>query len=417
MNREQAKTLRSGLLSELTGSLLPFWIERTQDAVHGGFIGRMSNDLIVEDRAPKGLVLNARILWTFSAAYRFQPKDAYIAMARRAYEYLQEHFWDAENGGAYWMVDHAGDPLDDKKKTYGQAFLLYALAEFCGATGDLGALDRAKTLFEWIEAAAWDPVHRGYLETFERDWSPASDLRLSDKDMNEAKSMNTHLHVLEAYTSLYRIWPEALVRQRLEALLDLFAGHIIDPGTLHFKLFFDETWKSKSSTASFGHDIEGSWLLCEAAGVLGERRRIAAVRKQAVEMADAVYREGLAGDGGLLYEGGPKGVVDHDRHWWPQAEAVVGFLNAYAISKEKRYWDAALGMWDFIRKTMVDGKRGEWFWRVSREGVPYETEPKVSEWKCPYHNSRMCLEGIRRIDSLTAKSSRPSKAAGSRRFV
>jgi mannobiose 2-epimerase len=417
MNKEQAKTLRSGLLSELTGSLLPFWIERTQDGAHGGFIGRMSNDLVVEDRAPKGLVLNARILWTFSAAHRFQPKDVYLAMARRAYEYLQEHFWDPENGGAYWMVDYAGDRLDDKKKTYGQAFLLYALAEFCGATGDLGALDRTKTLFEWIEAAAWDPVHQGYLETFERDWSPASDLRLSDRDMNEAKSMNTHLHVLEAYTNLYRIWPETLVRQRLEALIGLFTGRIIDPDTLHFRLFFDETWKSKSSTASYGHDIEGSWLLCEAAEVLGERRRIAAVRRQALEMAGAVYRDGLDGNGGLLYEGGPEGVVDHDRHWWPQAEAVVGFLNAYSISKEKRYWDAALGMWDYIRKTMVDGKRGEWFWRVSAEGVPYETEFKVSEWKCPYHNSRMCLEGIRRIDSLTATSSRPSKAAGSRKFV
>jgi mannobiose 2-epimerase len=415
MNRKQAQTLRKELAHELTANLLPFWTTRTQDHDHGGFIGRMSNGLIVEVHAPKGLVLNARILWTFSAAHRFKPKDDYLTLARRAYEYLQERFWDGEHGGAFWMVDHAGKPLDDKKKTYGQAFLLYALAEYYRATGDLGALDRAKTLFEWIEAVAWDPVHGGYLETFERDWSPASDVRLSDKDMNEAKSMNTHLHVLEAYTNLYRIWQEPLVKRRLEGLLDIFIEHILDAGTHHFRLFFDETWNSKSKVVSFGHDIEGSWLLCEAAGALGGKARLSAVRKQAVAMADAVYREGLDKDGSLLYESGPEGISDTDRHWWPQAEAVVGFLNAYVISKEKRYWDAAFRAWDFIRKTMIDKARGEWFWRVSREGVPYDTELKVSEWKCPYHNGRMCLEGVQRLGALLARSPRPLKAAGRRK--
>jgi mannobiose 2-epimerase len=230
--------------------------------------------------------------------------------------------------------------------------------------------------------------------------------------MNEAKSMNTHLHVLEAYTNLYRVWQEPLVKERLEGLLDIFTGHILDAKTHHFRLFFDEAWNSKSPVVSFGHDIEGSWLLCEAAEAVGGRARLSDMRGRAAAMADAVFREGLDSDGSLLYEGGPQGIIDTDRHWWPQAEAVVGFINAYAVTGEERYWNAAMGAWEYINGHIIDKKRGEWFWRISREGVPYGTEFKVSEWKCPYHNSRMCLEGVYRLDALLGKTSKSLKAKG-----
>ena len=388
---------------ELRGDILPFWLKHTLDEDYGGFRGKISNDLTIHPRADKGLILNARILWTFSRVAQVYTEPVYGQTARRAYDYLMKFFWDQEYGGTFWQVDFEGHPVDSKKRTYGQAFTLYALAEYFRHSQDSECLNTAIRLYEFIEQNTADPVERGYFETYNRDWRLASDQRLSEVDMDEKKSMNTHLHILEAYANLLRVWENQELRGRLHQLIEVFLDHILDSETLHFRLFFDERWNSKSNRFSFGHDIEGSWLLCEAAEVLGSEALLNKTKEASSNMAQTVFEQALDAEGGLSYEGNPSGVLDTDRHWWPQAEAVVGFLNAYQISRREYFLDAASRSWDFIENHLLDPLHGEWLWKVSRDGVPSQEKSKVDMWKCPYHNSRACLEIMTRVDELRAR--------------
>jgi mannobiose 2-epimerase len=387
------------MYDELRFDILPFWLKYTIDDEYGGFRGQIANDLTIDPHAAKGLILNARILWTFSKAFSVYRDPLFLATARRAYEYLIRFFWDPEFGGYFWMVDFEGRPIDTKKRIYGQAFTVYALAEYYRAMDDPEILAKALSLCQKIEAASHDAKRGGYFETYERDWTLAADQRLSDTDMDEKKSMNTHLHMLEAYAALLRLHEDANVRRRLHELIEIFLDRIVDPATQHFILFFDEEWQPRSEKISFGHDIEGSWLLCEAAEILGDPDLLKRVRKTAVRMAEAVYEEGVDTDGGLVYEADPTGIIDTNKHWWPQAEAVVGFLNANELSGRQHFMDAAERSWAFIEKYIVDHEHGEWFGLVSQTGIPDTEHYKVDTWKCPYHNSRACFEVMERIDA------------------
>lgn len=398
---ETVQEFSLAIRNELENNLVPFWLERSVDPEYGGFIGQMSNGGTIDPRAPKGLILNARLLWTFSALYRFNEDNRCRDMAGRAYDYLEAYFWDRSHGGTFWQVDFKGHPIDDKKKIYGQAFYIYALAEYCQAFINDLALRRAKQLFDLIETNSRDQTYGGYIEVCNRDWSVAEDLRLSDKDMDEKKSMNNHLHLLEAYTNLYRIWPDTQLRQRLTELIDLFDRQIADPTSGHLNHFFDETWQPKSANYTFGHDIEASWLLCEAADVLGDPNVTLRTQRLALRLARITIAEALDDDGGLCYEGQAGNVTNPNREWWPQAESVVGFLNAYELSSDRSFFEAAQKAWVFIEKHFIDREHGEWFWRIDRTGRPDPAEPKISQWKGPYHNVRACLETIRRLQQIT----------------
>ena len=392
--------LRAAIEAELDEDLLPFWRERCVDLDNGGFIGEMDNEGVVRSDAAKGLILNSRILWSFSAVYRTlgEPRD--LELSRRAYAYLREHFADREHGGFHWSVDSKGQPLDGAKRIYGQAFCIYSLSEYHRATGDSAALEAAQVTFELLERHAHDDSEGGYFESLSADWSPAADQRLSRKDMDAPKSMNNHLHVLEAYTHLYRVWPDSRVAARLGELIDLFDRHIVSRTAegCHLHHFFDATWRVLSNSYTYGHDIEAAWLLTQAAAVLGDHKRRVLVQERAVELARAVFAEALDVAGALAYAGREGQVIDSNREWWCQAEGIVGFWQAYSTTGESAFGEAAGRIWHFIDTRMVDRVHGEWFWRVFPDGSVDPSEPKVSEWKGPYHNVRMCLEMLQRID-------------------
>jgi mannobiose 2-epimerase len=389
--------------AELEDNILPFWIRHTVDREHGGFHGIIHSDLTVDKKAPRAAVINARILWTFSAAARVLGNPQYREMADRAWDYIIHKFWDKLHGGVYWMLDYKGNPISDRKQIYAQAFTVYAMAEYFRATGRTESLDRAKLLFRLIEKHSRDPVFKGYLEACSRDWGALADMRLSEKDLNSPKSMNTHLHVMEAYTTLLRVWRDPELAARQNDLLEVTMDRIVDGAAGHFRLFFDKQWNSLSDHVSFGHDIEGSWLLSEAAEVLGDPVLLACARKTAVRMAEAVRDEGLDRDGSIFYERDSKGeFVDPNKHWWAQAEAVVGFYNAWQLSGQARFLLAAERAWQYIEARIVDKEHGEWLAKLRPDGTPWKEEEDadaclVGPWKCPYHNSRMCFEMMERL--------------------
>jgi len=390
---------------ELRRGILPFWATRAVDREQGGFFGRIGEDGQPDPAASKGGVLNARILWTFSAALRHRPDPLYRTMADRAFDYLLEHFWDREHSGLFWEVDGRGGMLAGRKQTYGQAFGIYALAEYFRATGVQSAIDHAGRLIEDIEAHAFDPASGGYWEARGRDWQPIDDIRLSAIDLNAPFSMNTHLHLLEAYTGLALASNEPRHRGRLRAVLEIMLDRIIDPETGHLILFQDEQWRPMSAAISYGHEIETSWLLCEAADTLADDALLARVSAVALRLADGVLERGYdAVDGGILYELSPNGHLDTNKEWWVQAEGVVGFLNAYRLSGRGQFLDAALQTWDFIEAHVIDPVVGEWRTRVTRSGEPIAGFARVDFWKCPYHNARAMLEIAERTPRLRAEA-------------
>ncbi|MDB5149145.1 MAG: N-acyl-D-glucosamine 2-epimerase [Mucilaginibacter sp.] len=399
VSKDQLATFSNELTEELK-NILNYWLNHTVDEANGGFWGKIDNDNQVTAGAAKGSVLNARILWSFSAAYNQNHDEAYLQAAKRAYDYIKVCFVDDEFGGVYWSVNYKGDKLDTKKQVYANAFVIYALSEYYLASKLETVKEEAISLYHLLVDKSYDQDKTGYLEAFTREWQPLGDLRLSAKDANEKKTMNTHLHVLEAYTNLYRIWPDDELKQQIETLVNNFFDHFIDAEAGHLVLFFDEDWNRRSHTVSYGHDIEATWLLLEAAGTIGNHEMITRIRGICIAIAEATI-QGLDADGGLWYEYEP--ANDHlikEKHWWVQAEAMVGFYNTWQVSANDKYLQLALNNWAFVKDKILDKQNGEWFWGIKADGSIMPGEDKAGLWKCPYHNSRACIEIIKRIKIL-----------------
>lgn len=380
--------------------ILTWWINNTVDKKNGGFYGKIDNQNQSVPNAEKGLVLNARILYIFSSAYGLTPNENYLSVAKRAFNYLIKKFLDPLHHGFYWSVNQEGQMLDSKKQVYGQAFTIYAFAEYYKITKDENALAIAQKTFELLEQHSFDQINTGYLEAFTQEWSLMEDLRLSNKDQNEKKTMNTHLHVIEAYANLFSVWPNDLLKIAIKKLLTNFEEQIIDKNSSHLNLFLSEQWEVKSNIVSYGHDIEASWLLLEAAEIIGEAIEINKFKELAIKLTNVAI-EGLVKNGGLRYEFDNE-TSNHlnEFHWWPQAEAMVGFFNAGQLSGNLNYFQKSFQSWSFIKNYIKDDENGEWFWGVNSDYSPMLNEDKAGFWKCPYHNGRACIEIIKRINLL-----------------
>lgn len=389
--------LRNEMRSELENNILPFWMNKMEDNEEGGFYGQITGEDELKPEASKGAILNARILWTFSSAYRLLKKPEYLETATRAKRYLIDRFYDPQYGGIYWELDYKGNPLDTKKQIYAIGFAIYGLSEYARATGDEEALAYAQQLFDVIEQHSFDSEQNGYVEALTRDWQPIEDMRLSDKDENEKKTMNTHLHILEPYTNLYRVWKDEQLERQLRNLIEVFITRILDPQTGHLNLFFEEDWTNKYRIYSYGHDIEASWLIHEAALVLGDPELLKRIEPIIIRIARAAD-EGLNPDGSIIYENFlDKQKIDRELHWWVQAENVVGHINLYQHFGDTEALDTAVRCWEFIKTKLIDREHGEWHWSLLPDGTVNRRDDKAGFWKCPYHNGRMCMEVIERF--------------------
>jgi len=379
---------------ELVNNILPFYQQHLIDRERGGFYGYISNDLQVNPQTPKGLVQHSRLLWTYAYAARVLENNTYLSLSKQAYDYLLDKFVDYTDGGFYWLVDADGQPFSTDKITYGHAFAIYGFSEYYLAAGDEAALETAVSLYHLLETKTWDSEFSGYFDAFLVDWTRDDTLNVDEVEMPVAKTMNTHLHVLEAYTNLLLAWDNVQLRESLRTLINIMIDRIVDQSRGQMMLHFSSDWQSLTPHTSYGHDIEASWLLVEAAEVLGDDDLLAQVNAIAVQMAQTAYEQGLDPDGSLRYED-----HDTDRHWWPQAEAMVGFLNAYQLTGQDHFLNASLDCWQFTQENIIDHQYGEWIWGVTAEGKPMPLE-KAGPWKTPYHNGRSCIEVMQRIKQL-----------------
>ncbi len=377
----------------LTDCIIPFW-KGLRDDENGGYAGYMDYDLNVDKKAVKGCILNSRITWFFANAYMALKDESLLAEARHGYEFMQKYCVDQEKGGVYWSVDYKGTPEDTTKHTYNQAFSIYALSSYYDASKDEGALKTAMELFHIIEERCMDEI--GYKEAFDREFREIENDKLSENGVIADKTMNTLLHVFEAYTELYRVSGDGAVKKRLMWILDTIAEKIYNPALHRQEVFFDREMNSILDLHSYGHDIETAWLIRRGTDVLGDDTYTEKMLPIILDLTSQVYR--TAFDGHSLANECEKGVVDENRIWWVQAETLIGFLNGYQLAPEHtEYLEGARSVWSFIKEHVIDKRPGsEWFWDVNKEGKSVSGKPIVEPWKCPYHNGRMCLEVIRR---------------------
>lgn len=383
----------------LEKNLIPFW-NKLKDEENGGFYGYVGSDGKPDTKSVKGVILNSRILWFYSTAYQLLKKTELLEMADHAYKFLTDFCFDSQYGGVYWSVNYDGTVCDDTKHTYNQSFAIYALSAYYQASGKKDALNMAYVLYRVIEEKCRD--ENGYLEAFRRDFTPASNEKLSENGVLAERTMNTLLHVLEAYSELYKADTFYAVGDSIRWILKLFQKKVYNPEKKICEVFFDSDYHSLIDLESYGHDIETAWLIDRGCSVLDD----AAYKKEMLPitngLAEAAYRNAFDKTQHGLNNEREGNKVDSRKIWWVQAESVVGFYNAYQKQPQnKEYLQAAEEIWEFIRSSVVDPDSGEWIECVPADKKPDPKQALVHPWKCPYHNGRMCMEMIQRLSQAS----------------
>lgn len=392
--------LRQDMMETMQNNILAFWLRRMVDEATQGFYGRIDGQGTLHPEAERGAILNARILWAFSSAYRVTKAPEYLRAATMAKDYILRHFIDREYGGVFWSLTPDGQPLDTKKQSYAIGFTIYGLSEYVRATGDEEALREAIALYRSLEQHAFDAAGVGYIEALTRSWQPIADMRLSDKDENGSRTMNTHLHIIEPYTNLLRVWRTPELEDSVRTLLNIFTEKLLNPNG-HLDLFFDDNWQGRRDIESYGHDIEAAWLLHETALVLDDKAVLQKI-EPIIRRIAAASEEGLAPSGAMIHEKNTRtGHTDGDFHWWVQCENIIGHFDLYQHFGDREALQRALDGWRWTKENLIDTNDGEWFWSVRADGTLNRDDDKAGFWKCPYHNTRLCTELIERIDAMT----------------
>lgn len=391
-NRNRKAEVRAHLIQDL----IPFW-KSLRDEENGGFYGQVTYGLKLNKEAQKGCILNSRITWFFANAYLTLKDESLLAYAKHGYDFLKNHCVDKKNGGVYWSVTYDGKPEETLKHTYNQAFSIYALSSYYDASGDKEALSLAYELYDIIETKMRD--EQGYKEAFDESFHEIDNEKLSENGVMAAKTMNTLLHVFEAYTELYRVDKNPKVKEKLLWMMDIIADKVYNEKLQRQEVFFDENWNSILDLHSYGHDIETAWLVDRSLSIINEEAYTEKLLPITKALTKKIYE--TAFDGHSVANECDRGVRNEWRVWWVQAESIVGFINGYEKTKEESYKDAAAAIWDYIEAHLIDKREStfpgrEWYWHVTKEGKPDEEADMVEPWKCPYHNGRMCFEVIKR---------------------
>lgn len=375
-------------------NILAYWLKYSFDPKAEGFYGAVDGQNKPKPNTDKGIVLNSRVLWTFSTAYIDEKRPEYMKAAQRAYNYIKKYFIDKTHGGVYWTVTEKGQPAETRKLMYGHSFAVYGLSEYYRASGFKPALKLANEVFNAIVRHSYDAKNGGYIEALGQNWGQIDDYILAKGPAR--KSMNTHLHLMECFANLYRVNASESVKFHLKHSIEVVLEKIIGKEKARQTLFFTDEWQPLSKAISYGHDIESSWLIQECAEILGNENLIKLAKEKCIEMARQAA-EGIQADGGMIYEFDPEtGHSNTSRDWWVMAEAMVGFYNAYQNTGKMHFLEKSEKCWEFIKKYLIDHENGEWFGGVTYDHKITYTD-KITMWKCPYHNARACLEMWRRI--------------------
>jgi mannose/cellobiose epimerase-like protein (N-acyl-D-glucosamine 2-epimerase family) len=416
---EKTRDLLKGLQFHLTHELLPFWLSRLADKKNGGYITHFDKEGNDTGENEKSLISQTRSLYTLSSCVRsgYEVKVC-IELARNGLDFLTRHFWDRQSGGFYWMVDREGKLLRDDKILYGQSFAIYSLSEYTLATGDPEGLTYASRLFDLIRKLAYDPVNGGYFEMFDRSWKPAG----PGAGGGDRKTLDVHMHLMEAFTNLYLCSQDPLHREALTEVIDLLLGKILHPiyktGIPQFtpdwqvapQIKFDIVWgwdrfaegnqkaQAEDNTA-YGHNAEFAWLLIHALKTLDTS--LNSNEKVLKIIFDHTVDNGIDWEFGGVYVEGPHsgGVYDREKEFWQQAEVMIGMLDAYILFRDPRYWKAYQNVHRFVFEMVINHPVGEWWPLLTREGIPIWTHMGHS-WKINYHTVRCMIQCIGRMKYL-----------------
>jgi mannobiose 2-epimerase len=389
----------------LDENVLRFWYPDTIDREHGGFLIDHDAAGRFKGEAPKAIVTQARMVWLSARLVREgRGGDAMREAARQGYRFLMDRMWDKTHGGFYWEVDRSGTRVAAANKhLYGQAFGLYALSEYALATNDATALADARRLFDLLETKAHDAEFGGYREFFAADWTPPpTDARPYLGGSADWKLMNTHLHLMEALSVLYRADRSPRVALRLGELIAIQSNAVVRKATGACTDRYQRDWTpildADGARASYGHDLENIWLIVDALDALG--LATSPYHDLFTQLFAYSMKFGYDKAQGGFYDSGPLGQPADRRAkvWWVQAEALVSALTMFKLTGDPVYARVFLDTWRFVDTTQTDWKSGEWHPTITPEGAP--TGEKAHRWKAGYHNGRALLESLRLIDAL-----------------
>jgi mannose 2-epimerase len=416
MNKTEVNNLKIEAEKHLVSELLPFWSVRMKDGVNGGYLTHFDQDGKDTGEDEKSLIAQTRCLYTTSSAHRAgYGNGQFELLARHGADFLVNKMWDKEHGGFFWMMDRKGNVKIDKKIIYGQSFAIYSLSEYTLATGDKRGIEYAEKTFDLIQKYCVDSMYGGYWEMFHRNWTLCG----PGSQGGDRKTLDVHMHLMEAFTTLYECTGKDVHRRKLIEDIDLLINRIIHPvyktGIPQFyndwsiapQIKFDIVWGmdrfseegqkgNATDNTCYGHNAEFAWLLIHALEILKiEWKEYAALLKI---IFDHTVENGIDNEYGGVYVEGPHsgGVYDREKEFWQQAEVLIGLLDGLILFGDDKYWNAYKNVHRFVFDKVINKKVGEWYPLMTRKGEPIWTHMGNS-WKINYHTVRSMIQSVQRL--------------------